>query len=322
MRNRFHLSVGLALGGGAARGMAHIGVLRVLDRERIPIDVVTGTSMGAILGGTYAAHRDVDALERRVGELLGSEEFRKNRLSFMKEIRRQKGGLFFSVANLVRSGILLGVSNLRPSIVSAEDFATSLESVVPQVRIEELSVRFGAVALDIEAAEEVVVCHGNLRRAASASSAIPGMLPPVRLRGRLLIDGGWVDKIPVLPAFKMGSDVVIGVDIGADLQDARDYRRGMDVLVRANSIKDATLVRNSRRMADVVIDPDVGHVHWADFDAWQHCIAAGEAAAERALPAIRTLLRRERLRSIVRSGAGKRMADLHLDSDEIAFCID
>jgi NTE family protein len=294
----------------------------VLARERIPIDVVSGTSMGAIIGGTYAAHRDVDTLERRVGDLLRSEEFRKNRLSFLKEIRREKGGLFFSMANLVRSGILLGVSRMRPSIVSAEDFATSLGSVVPHLQIEDLSPRFGAVALDIEAAEEVVLCHGDLRTATSASSAIPGMLPPVRLGGRRLVDGGWVDKIPVLPAFKMGADVVIGVDIGADLQDARDYRRGMDVMVRANSIKDSVLVRQSRRMADVMIDPDVGHVHWADFDAWQHCIAAGEAAAERSLPAIRKLLRRERWRSLVRAGRGKKMAELQLESDEIAFCID
>jgi len=302
--------------------MAHIGVLRVLEREKVPVDVVAGTSIGAIVGGTWSATRDVDALERAFGEMLDSEDFSRTRISFLQDVKRERGGLFFSVANLVRRGILFGVSSMRPSIVSAEDFAATIEGIVPEVRIEDLPVRFGAVTLDLEAAEEVVVCHGNLRRATAASSAIPGVLPPVRIHGRLLIDGGWVDKIPVLPAFKLGADLVIGVDITADLQDARDYRRGSDVLIRANSIKDAALERYSRRMADVMIDPDIGHVHWADFGAWQHCIAAGEAAAERAMPRIRELLRHERLRSLVRPGSGKRLAELHLQSKEMMFCLD
>jgi NTE family protein len=322
MRNPLRPKVGLALGGGAARGISHVGVLRALEREKLPVDLITGTSMGAIIGGAYAAKPDIARLEKTVRKVLTSDEFRKNRLSFLRETKSQRGGLFFSVANLVRRGIFFGVSNMRPSFLSAERFADSMAEMLPDVPIEELEIPFGAVCLDLEAASEVVLRHGNLRRAASASSAIPGILPPVRINGRMLIDGGWVDKIPVLPAFKMGADLVIAVDITAALDEVRDYRRGVDIMVRANSIKDAALVDLLRRMADVVIRPEVRKIHWADFGAYERCITAGDEAATEIVPRIRELLRHERLLSLVRPRAGKRMAELHMQSSEMELTVE
>ena len=321
MRDHWKLRVGLVLGGGAARGLAHVGVIRALVREKIPIDIIVGTSMGAIIGGAYAATRDIATLDRRVREVLSSDEFRRNRLSFLRETKRRRGGLLFSVANLIKRGIFFSISNLRPSFLSAEAFAGSMGAILPDVPMTELQIPFGAVALDIDAAEEVVLCTGNLRRAAAASSAIPGILPPVKLNGRTLIDGGWVDKIPVLPAHKMGADVVIAVDITKDLEDAKEYRRGVDIMLRANAIKDAALAEYSRRMADVVIEPDVGHVHWADFGAFAACIEKGDAAATEAIAQIKELLRHERLLSLVRSGTAKRLAELHLKEPQTRFSI-
>jgi NTE family protein len=319
---RFKLRVGLALGGGAARGVAHVGVLRVLEQERIPIDVIVGTSMGAIIGGAYAAKRDAAGLERRIREELSSDQFRKTRISFLNETKRERGGLLFSMANLIRKGIFYGVSTVRPSFLSAEEFAGSMSAIIPEGDIEQLPIRFGAVTLDIDTAEEVVITRGDLRTAAKASSAIPGILPPVRVNGRLLIDGGWVDKIPVLPAFRLGADVVIGVDISAGLEETKDYNRGVDVMVRANAIKDSVLVAYMRRLADVVIEPDTKSVHWADFGAFDRCIAAGVEATTRALPRIQHLLRHERLLSVLRAGEGKRLAEAYLQSSEIALCVE
>jgi NTE family protein len=322
MRKRFKFKVGLALGGGAARGLAHVGVLRALERAKIPVDVLVGTSMGSIIGGAYAATGDAAVLEQRVREVLTSEQFRKNRLQFLKETKKERGGLFFSVANLVRRGIFFGVSNLRPSFLSAEEFAHSMEAMIPDDQIETLPIIFGAVALDIRSGEEVLLRTGNLRQAAEASSAIPGILPPVSMNGRQLIDGGWVDKVPVLPAFYLGADVVIAVDITAELEEVRDYRRGVDIMVRANSIKDAALVDYSRRMADVVVDPDVGDIHWAYFSAFERCIEAGDEAASRVVPRVRDMMRHERLFSIVRPGAGRKLAELHLQSMHREFVVE
>lgn len=316
MRAPWKFKVGLALGGGAARGLAHLGVLRALVRAGIPIDVIVGTSMGAIIGGAYAATRDIEELERRVRFQLDSEEFKNTKVKFLKESKQRRGGLLFSVANLVRKGIFYGVSSMRPSFLSAEAFATSFESILPEEPIEELPVRFGAVTLDIESGHEVVLCSGNLHRAAKASSAIPGILPPVKINGRTLIDGGWVDKIPVMPAFLLGADLVVAVDITAGLQDVPNLKRGVDIMVRADAIKDSTLVSHLRRMADLVVAPDVKSVHWADFGAYDRCITAGDEAAQAAVPLIKSLLRRERILSILRPGLGKKMACLHHGTGE------
>ena len=308
------LKVGLVLGGGAARGLAHIGVLRALVRENVPIDIIVGTSMGAIVGGAFAATRDVSGLERGIREVLSSETFRKTRLSFLSESKRQRGGLLYSVANLVRRGIVYGVSTLRGSFMAAEEFAESMAAVLPDVNIEKLSMPFAAVALDIETAQEVVIRQGSLRVASRASSAIPGILPPVKRNGRLLIDGGWIDKVPVVPAFRMGADVVIAVDITAELEDKRNFKRGIDVMLRANAIRDSILVSYVLRLADVVIEPDVKHIHWADFGAVDRCIEAGDQAGSRAVAKIRELLRHERWASLVRSRMGKRFAERYAEA--------
>ena len=318
----WRLKVGLALGGGAARGLAHIGVLRALVREGIPIDIITGTSMGAVIGGAYAALGDIVEIEKRVRGLIGSEKFKKTRMLFLRETKRTRGSLLYSVTNLVRRGIVYGVSTMRPSFLSAEQFAISFGRILPEVEVSTTPIRFGASAVDLETGEEVVLCHGQLREVAAASAAIPGILPPRRLHGRLLIDGGWVDKIPVLPAFRLGADIVIAVDISAELHDASRYVRGIDIVLRANTIKDTAMTELQRRLADIVIEPGVRKIHWADFESVDFCIDAGDAAATAAIPKIRELLRQERFRSMVRAPLGKRMAERYLASADLHFCME
>ncbi len=322
MRPPWKLKVGLALGGGAARGLAHVGVLRALVREGIPIDLIAGTSMGAIVGGAYAATGDIAVVEQRVREVLTGDAFERNRLAFLSESKRRRGRLLYSVGNLVKRGIVYGMSTLRPSFLSAERFAATMAAMLPDVRIEECRTPFAAVAVDLEDGREVVLGHGSLRKAVTASSAIPGILPPVTIDGRVLIDGGWIDKMPVLPAYRMGADVVVAVDISADLEDTRDYRRGIDVMLRANAIKDSVLMGYTRVLADVVIEPDVKATHWADFSDVDRSIAAGDEAASNALPQIREVVRQERWRSLVRPRLGKRLAELYLRSDAMSLCVE
>ena len=144
----------------------------------------------------------------------------------------------------------------------------------------------------------------------------------MRLHNRLLIDGGWVDKIPVLPAFRLGADIVVAVDISADLEEPRRYLRGIDVVLRANTIKDSVMTELHRRLADIVIEPAVRKIHWADFESVDFCIAAGDAAATAAVPKIRELLRQERFRSMVRAPFGKRMAERYLASADLRFSME
>jgi NTE family protein len=297
-------------------------VLRALIREGIPIDIITGTSMGAVIGGAYAAMGDIGEIEARIRKLLGSDEFHQMRMSFLRETKSTRGSLLYSVTNLVRRGIVYGLSTMRPSFVSAEKFARSLGRILPDVEVSTTPIRFAASSVDLETGEEVVLCHGRLREVAAASAAIPGILPPRRLHGRILIDGGWVDKIPVLPAFRLGADIVIAVDISADLDDPKRYLRAIDVVLRANTIKDSVMTELHRRLADIVIEPAVRKIHWADFEAVDFCIAAGDAAASAAVPKIRELLRQERFRSLVRAPFGKRMAERYLASSDLRFSME
>ena len=318
----WNIKVGLVLGGGAARGMAHLGVIRAFQREGIPIHIVAGASMGAILGGAWAADLDIAGLEERVRAVLTSEAFRNNRLSFLKESRERRGGLLYSVGNLVRKGVVYGISTMRPSFVSAEEFADTLKEVLPDIRGEDCRLPFGAVALDLESGDEIVLRHGSLRKAAFASGAIPGLLPPVRQDGRALIDGGWGDKVPVLPAFRMGADVVLAVDISAGLEKVKDYTKGTSIMVRADEIKDSVLVGFTRVLADVVLDPRVKHIHWAAFDSFDDCIRAGDKAATDAVPFIRKKLRKAKWNCLFRPHLGRRLAERYLADDHMRVVLE
>jgi NTE family protein len=307
------IKVGLALGGGAARGLAHIGVLKVLQRENIPVDIVTGTSVGALIGGVHASMRDARAMEERFRTFVHSKEFKRDEFDFLMESRHTKPGILYSFSNLVRKGIFYGMSVAKTSFISAEHFAHNISSLLEDIRIEDLPIPIAVLAVDIDTAQEVIFESGPLRRTVAASCAIPGLLPPIDIAGRRLIDGGWVHKIPILPAFQMGADITIGVDISKEIDDTRSLRKGFDIMVRANAIKAEALKRIQCSFADVMIDPDVGHIHWADFSALDEAIAAGERATIAALPAIHKLLVRRRLPPRMRFFRGRRLARMFLE---------
>jgi len=205
--------IGLALGGGAARGLAHIGVLKVLEQQGVPIDLIAGTSIGALVGGVYATTRSAAATEQRFLEFIFSEEFKRDRFDFLRESRQASPHLLDSVKTLIKRGIFYSVSMAKSSFVSAQSFEHNINGVLDDVRIEETAIPFAAIAADIHRGQQVMLQSGSLRRAVSASSAVPGLLPPITIDGRTLIDGGWVAKVPVVPALLMGADLVIGVDV-------------------------------------------------------------------------------------------------------------
>lgn len=308
------LRIGLALGGGAARGLAHVGVLKVLTEHEVPIDMIVGTSIGAMVGGLYASIGDVDQIERRLVAFLDSPEFRANRFHFFRELRSEGSGFFGNMRSAVRRSILLGYSLSRPSFISAEKFERSMTLLLDDVPIESLKIPFAAVTCDLRLGEEILIREGPLRRAVSASSAIPGVLPPIEMDGRLLVDGGWTSKVPVLAAFRMGADVVIGVDISSEIRDTRQFNRGWHIFVRASSITESILKRFQCRMADILIRPKVGSVHWADFGRARECMVRGYEAAVEHIEAIKEFLEIERSDEPPHPNRGKAIARFYLGS--------
>ncbi len=308
--------VGLALGGGAARGLAHIGVLKVLEENQVPIDLIVGTSVGALVGGVYATTRSAAATEQRFREFIFSKEFKRTRFDFLKESRQARPGLLYNFVSLIKKGIFYSFSMAKTSWISAEHFEHNINSVLDDVRIEQTPIPFAAVATDLNRGEEVILREGSLRTAVSASSAVPGLLPPVPIDGRLLIDGGWMCKVPVLPALRLGASVVIGVDVSKEIEDTSGLRSGLDIMVRANALKAEALKIMQCRFADVLIEPDVDHVHWADFSAIVECIALGEKAARRKIGEMKRQIKVARFSSLLGYSRSRRLARAYMDEED------
>ena len=293
--------IGLALGGGAARGLAHIGVLEVLEAEGIPVDVIAGTSMGAIIGAQYAAQPESAAVRERFREYLASETFRQAGFNFMVEKDAGEGeGIFYRFSKTARRSFFYTRSMTRSSFVSEDVAARNYALLVPDMAIEKMTIPFAASTVDLVSGEEVLFTEGDLRRAIAASCALPGILPPVHMDGRLLVDGGWLNAVPVAAARRLGADLVIGVDVNPDLPPFVEPRNALDVVFRADMVARFALARRVLDTADLVLTPENGVSHWADFSQVEHSIANGRREAQRHLGTLQRLLAERRRSPLLR----------------------
>lgn len=274
--------IGIAFSGGGAKGCAHIGVLKVLEEMHIPIDYAAGTSMGAIVGGLYASGLDTEELTDAIldvdwADALTDKPSRKNR-----SIRRKDDDLRY-IPDLELG---LGREGLKypTGLRSGQKLGLLLRSLTLPVRgvdnFDDLTVPFRAVATDIATGSKVVLSHGDFARALRASMAIPTVFSAVEIDGKLLVDGGVSDNVPVDVVRAMGADVVIAIDIGAPLLAGPEAGRSfltilnqtMGLITRANMAPQLAA-------ADLVITPDVASYGTLQFSAGREIIAKGEAEA-------------------------------------------
>ncbi|MHB8846040.1 MAG: patatin-like phospholipase family protein [Nitrospirota bacterium] len=283
----------LALGGGAARGLAHLGVLKVFEDAKLPIDMIAGTSLGALIGGLYASNPDAEYWIGRVDQYLRSFRSRKTRLEFVRRLEQpvNSHGFFADMANLIRKGYFWGVTATKPAFISEEEYQDFLNPLIPDINIEQTKLPFACVTTDIFNGKRVVYASGSLRTAIRASCALPGIFPPVRDGGMMLVDGGWVERVPVICAQNMGADVVIAVDVSSEIAKFEDTS-GLDIVLRADAVTRVFLNELLLDEADVAIHPAVGHVHWADFSDPRELIRQGELAALERMVAVRTAIHR------------------------------
>ncbi len=267
------MRVGLALGGGAGLGWAHIGVVRVLEEEGIPIDIVTGTSIGAIVGAGVADGMidEIEDVARAISlkDMLAMGEFGFNK------------------------GSLIGAGKIEKKL--REHFGNKC--------IEDLEKPFAAVAADLYTGDAVNLTEGDVVTALRASSAVPGVLPPVRSDRLFLVDGGIVDPIPVDAARALGADKIIAVDLQGDYL-GRAKRMGFDSAQGKPSMAVIKTARSSWALAlqalgqakmevsqpDTIITPQIGHIDMADFTKASELIGFGIQAATQALPEIEMAL--------------------------------
>jgi len=285
--------LGLALGGGAARGYAHMGVLQVLDEAGIRPAVMTGTSMGAVIGGLYAwfgtARETIDHIRRflSTSDTVNQAVYRR-----IIESEQKPANLWENLSLFLNKGILYGKTLASQSMVSKEVVYEAFRTLVPDVDIRDCRIPFGAVVSDLVEGEELLVTAGSLRTALMASSAIPGVYPPVEVGDMVLIDGGWTNKVPVNPCYQMGASEVVAVCVSRELEDTEDFNRGMDIIIRSNAVATHRLAELQKMTASLVLYPPVEHIHWADFSQVEPGVAAGVTCARENLSRIRALARK------------------------------
>lgn len=247
--------IGLALGGGAARGYAHIGVLKILEREHIPVDLIAGTSMGSLVGAYYACG------------------FRPSELE--------------EIAIATKRRHITGIGFSKKGLLSTRKITQMLSRDIGSRTFQDLAVPLSVVATDILTGEEVVISAGSVKEAVLASISVAGVFPPREIDGRLLIDGGYVNQVPVSVVRNMGADFVIAVDVGFLARKRDRYNNAVQISVRAIDIMAKKLMAKAEEDADVIIKPDVESESIAGYHKAEFFIEAGAKATEAVIPKVR-----------------------------------
>ena len=255
--------LGLALGGGAARGFAHVGVIQVLEQSGIRPDLVVGTSAGSLVAALYASGLDGAALERAA-------------------LSMDEATLTDWMLPLVNRGLLRG-----------DALARYVRQAVGGRLLQDMSPPLGVLATDLASGQGVLFRRGDAAQAVRASSAVPGVFAPVAIAGREYVDGGLIAPVPVSQARAMGAEVVLAVDISADPQ-GNNASGLLSLLLQTTAIMGQSINRFELASAEVVLRPALSGVGSADFASRQRSIAAGRAAMQAALPRLRSELARLR----------------------------
>ena len=285
------LKVGLALGGGGARGLAHIGVLKVLERENIPIDLITGTSMGAIIGAVYALKKDISAIEKITEKYSKISEFNID-LSFSEKERKDKPFFLKRMSDFLKRGYILNLELRRKYINDGEGVKKIIKDLVGDKAFTDTKIPLAVVAADLVSGEKVITRRGKLFDALLASASIPGMFPPVILDKKILVDGGIVDVVPIEVAQSLGANFVIAVSVSQTIKKRAEFSNAIEILFRSDSITSAELRKLQLSFADVVITPKVGRFHWSDFSKPEQCVREGEIAAQNAILELKKKLKK------------------------------
>ncbi len=282
--------VGLVLSGGGARGAAHIGVLRVLEQLRVPVDFIAGTSMGALVGGLYAAGQSVDDLEQAVRTIDWNAAFRDDLARADRSFHRKDNERSFLVKS--KAGLKDGKLAFPKGLVQGQALDALLgELAAPAAGVDDfdrLAVPFRAVATDLSTGSAVVLGKGSLQDALRASMSIPGAVAPVELDGRALVDGGVSNNLPLDVARAMGAEVLVVVDISSPLEPVEDLNSVFAVTGQLTTIM--TRQNTERQLAtlrdgDVLIRPELGDIGTLDFLRAPEAVSVGaQATRAQALP--------------------------------------
>jgi NTE family protein len=254
--------IGVALGGGFARGLAHIGVLKVLEQENIPIDLIAGTSIGSVVGAGYASGMTIADLEYAAAQVRFKD---------------------FSRWTVSRFGLF-----------SNDKMAAFLRTFIRCQTFEELRIPLSVTATNIVTGDPAIFSTGELIDPVRASCAYPGMFLPVRIDGQWLVDGFLAHSVPATPLRQMGADKVLAIHLRSQWVKPKGPRHALDVIGQCFSIAQDRTSHSWRSQSDLVLEPEIGEFGYDDFASSTALFRAGEEAARAALPQIRAWIAEER----------------------------
>lgn len=285
--------ISLALGGGGARGIAHLGVVSGLEEADFEIERLVGVSIGSLAGAMYAFDPDIQDVQYRIGAYLASPAFRQyQRQLFASQDSGDRQAVHgtswwqklkrFARANYVCQQVLR-----QPSLLPGDVLRHAVEHLLPDADLADACVPLSIVAVDLLEGGPVILESGSVRDAVRASASIPGVFPPVEFQGRLLCDIGVLNSLPILATRQYETGCLVAVDVSSALRPISSCPSAVDVLVRMNDIGEHMSRRHVFDSADLVIRPDVGDVPWFDFSAPERLMQLGHEAALSAVANIR-----------------------------------
>ncbi len=281
-----HPKIGLALSGGGAKGIAHIGVLKVLEEAGIRPDYVTGTSIGSIMGGLYAIGYSVEELEAMAKDIDWNYYFNDELKRTDLPIEERQ----YSERYQVKFGIEDNKVQFPKGFIQGQKIGLLLSYLTFPAHgitdFDKFPIPFRCVATNAETGEKVIIKNGSLAKAMRASMSLPSIFEPMEVDGKILLDGGVVQNLPVQEAFDMGAEIVIAVDITSPLYKRSELKSLIQVLEQTSSYKLAESVAVQRALADVVITPDILGFGTLDFEEVDSLLYLGVQAAKEQLPAI------------------------------------
>ena len=264
-------------------------MLKVLERENVPIHILAGTSIGALVGAGFASGIEPEEMEKTVAAYLHSPKFQSSAIKAIEDAHaRGELTLGRRVQSFLRNRYFLVQAMFKPGLFPSEDLQEIIECFVPDIRIEETKIPFRALATDLVRGAQIVFSTGSLRQAVMASCAVPGAIVPVKDEDKLLSDGGIICLIPCSVVRKEGADVVIAVTVDRDICTEKAFATAVSIYQRVSDIMCARLKDHELAEADVVINPEVGELHWSEFSQALILIKEGERAAEEKLALIRS----------------------------------
>ncbi len=290
------MRVGLALGGGGARGLAHIGVLEVLEREKICFDLISGTSMGAVIGALYAKEGNLAYLKEKIFSFLERDIIKEleEKFSLAQKGQLQQGPTVKKAFFFIREFYIWNIRIVKRWLIDYKPFEVLFKEALNGLKFSDCKIPFLCVAVDLLKGEEVYLEEGLLYEALLASCALPGVFPPLKLEGRYLVDGGVLEALPTLALRRKKVDFVIGINLERK-RESKSLRSSMDILLSVDEIRHNKLIEYSKGLADFLFEPDTSGFAWADFSKVSQIVERGKDEALQKISQLKKRLRYRRL---------------------------